>query len=131
MNRLQGVVASVEASGDIRLVGVCVEEEIFSIVVIESRDDHLTVGQKVFLLFKETEVAIAKDFQGKISLRNQFKGLIESIEKGKILSEISLNYKGNIINSIITTRSVEDLELKKGDRATAFVKTNELMISVD
>jgi molybdate transport system regulatory protein len=131
MNKLKGTVASIESSGDIRLIGVSVEEEIFSIVVIENKENHLDIGQIVFLLFKETEVAVAKDFQGKISLRNQFKGKVEAIERGKILSEISINFKGNIINSIITTRAVEDLGLNEGDLATAFVKTNELMISID
>lgn len=131
MNKLKGIVASVESSGEIRLIGVLVEGDLFSIVVIEDKENTLEIGRQVFLLFKETEVAIAKDFNGKISLRNQLKGKVEGIEKGKILSEISLNYKGNIINSIITTNAVLDLDLKEGDQATAFVKTNELMISLD
>src|SRR5688500_15621164 len=124
MNKLPGVVSSIKSSGDICLVEVLVEGHLFSAVVIENIDTLFKIDQDVFVLFKETEVAIAKNFIGKISLRNQFEGFVEAIEEGVILSQIKLNFKGRIINSIITTGSVKDLALQVGEKATAFVKTN-------
>ena len=130
MNKLPGIVSSIKSSGDICLLEVLVEGHLFSVVVIENINTFKS-GQHLFVLFKETEVAIAKGFIGKISLRNQFEGLIESIDEGVILSQVRLNFKGKLINSIITTGSVKDLDLRVGERATAFVKTNELMLSAN
>lgn len=131
MNKLPGVVSSIKSSGDICLVEVLVEGQLFSVVLIENIDTLFKIEQDVFVLFKETEVAIAKNFNGKISLRNQFEGFVESIKEGAILSQIKLNFKGRTINSIITTGSVKDLALQVGEKATAFVKTNELMLSIN
>ena len=74
---------------------------------------------------KETEVSIAKDFNGKISLRNRIKSKIVEIEKGKVLSKIFLDFNGIEICSIITTRSVENLELEIGETVTGLIKANE------
>jgi molybdopterin-binding protein len=35
----------------------------------------------------------------------------------------------NLIESVITTRSAQELKLKKGDQVTAVVKATEVMIS--
>jgi molybdate transport system regulatory protein len=130
MNKLPGIVSSVKSSGELCLLEVLVEESLFSAVVIENIDTFKN-GQEVVVLFKETEVAIGKDFIGKISLRNQFEGFVEEIVEGDILSQVWLNFKGKIISSIITTSSIKDLDLKVGERAIGFVKTNELMLSIN
>lgn len=80
------------------------------------------------MVFKETELSIAKEFHGKLSIRNRFISKIKSIETGKILSEVKLDYKGNLISSVITTASCESLELDSGIEVIGLLKTNELML---
>ncbi len=64
-----------------------------------------------------------------INVRNQFKGVIKEILLGEVLSEIDVQTASGIVTSVITTRSVRDLELKVGSEVIAFVKSTEVSIA--
>lgn len=63
------------------------------------------------------------------SARNQFKGTIREISLGDVLSEIDVQTAAGIVTSVITTRSVKDLELAVGSEVIAFVKSTEVSIA--
>lgn len=130
MNRLPATISGIETSRQISLVDLTVGEDLFSCVIIETPEtaSYLRIGNTVTLLFKETEVSIAKDWQGQISLRNRMAAEVRRIDSGGVLSRIVLDYRGKEIISIITTRSVRKLGLKIGDSVTAMVKANEVSI---
>ena len=66
----------------------------------------------------------------KLSARNHLKGIIEEIETDKVVAHIVIRVgEDNLIESIITRRSVDELALKKGDTVTAVVKATEVMVS--
>ncbi|MCK9739554.1 TOBE domain-containing protein [Pseudomonas syringae] len=48
-----------------------------------------------------------------INVRNQFKGTIKEIVHGDVLSEIDVQTASGVVTSVITTRSVKELELAK------------------
>jgi molybdopterin-binding protein len=62
-----------------------------------------------------------------INVRNQFKGVIKEILIGEVVSEIDVQTASGIVTSVITTRSVRDLELKVGSEVIAFVKSTEVV----
>ena len=64
-----------------------------------------------------------------INVRNQFKGVIKEILLGEVVSEIDVQTASGIVTSVITTRSVRDLELKVGGEVIAFVKSTEVSIA--
>ncbi|MCS3515856.1 MULTISPECIES: TOBE domain-containing protein [Pseudomonas] len=64
-----------------------------------------------------------------INVRNQFKGVIKDILLGEVVSEIDVQTASGIVTSVITTRSVRDLELKVGSEVIAFVKSTEVSIA--
>ena len=64
-----------------------------------------------------------------INVRNQFKGVIKEILIGEVVSEIDVQTASGIVTSVITTRSVRDLELKVGSEVIAFVKSTEVSIA--
>ena len=64
-----------------------------------------------------------------INVRNQFKGVIKEILQGDVVSEIDVQTASGIVTSVITTRSVRDLELKVGSDVIAFVKSTEVSIA--
>lgn len=64
-----------------------------------------------------------------INVRNQFKGVISAIVEGQVVSEIDVQTASGIVTSVITTRSVRDLELKIGSEVIAFVKSTEVSIA--
>ncbi|MGE4295501.1 MAG: molybdopterin-binding protein [Campylobacterales bacterium] len=130
MNRLAGTVAAVETDGALSLVDVAVGESLFSALVVETPDQcgYLAIGCAVELLFKETEVAIAKDLTGAISLRNRHRAVIESLRFGGLLCEVTFKCEGVQVISLITARSAKRLELAVGDTVEWLIKANEISL---
>lgn len=130
MNKLEGKIARIESCENMSLVNVEVDGDIFSSVVLETplSSAYLKEGNRIAILFKETEVSIGKNLTGMLSIRNRFRSRIKSIEKAEILSRVVLEYKGRTIVSIITTGSVDRLDLKAGEEVEWLVKTNEVSL---
>ena len=128
MNKLPGTISKIQQSGAILLVDVDVEGVLFSAMLIESatQPEWLQTGNSIELIFKETEVSLAKNLSGLISTRNRMKCEITQIELGELLSKIDLKFQRFQISSAITTRSVNLLKLKIGDQVEALVKANEI-----
>jgi len=51
-----------------------------------------------------------------INVRNQFKGIIKEILEGEVVSEVDVQTASGIVTSVITTRSVRDLEFEGRQR---------------
>ena len=65
-----------------------------------------------------------------INVRNQFRGRIKEIIEGPVLSEIDVETpSGLLVTSVITTRSVRELELAVGKEVIALVKSTEVSIA--
>ena len=130
MNKLSGTIIHVESTKTIALVDVQVHDDIFSAIVLDTLENnsYLKKGSVVTLLFKEAEVSIGKNLSGLISLRNRIASHVKSIERSPILSKIILDYQDNEIVSIITTRSVDRLDLKTGEPIEWLVKANEMTL---
>lgn len=130
MNKLSGTITKIQQSGAILLVDIEVNGHGFSAMLIESasKPDWLYDGNSVNLIFKETEVALAKNLSGIISMRNRMKCSVRQIERGELLSKIDLKFGDYMIASAITTRSVDSLGLKIGDEVEALVKSNEVSL---
>ncbi len=130
MNKLPAIITAIQQSGTILLVDAEVDGQGFSALLIESinRPEWLDVGKAVVLVFKETEVSLAKELQGKISMRNRMKCKVLKVDKGEILSMITLQFNHFTIVSAITTRSVNSLQLEIGDEVDALVKANEVSL---
>lgn len=67
----------------------------------------------------------------KISTRNQFPGIVKSVQKGAVNAEVILDIGGAEIASIITNRSVDFLELKSGCEAIALIKAPWVILSTE
>ena len=130
MNQLTGKIISIESSTAMSIFDVDIDGDILSAVVLETQQSaaYLKIGERVTLAFKETEVAIAKDLAGMISLRNRVKATIKNIQEEKVLTKITLQSKSAKIVSIISTRSSRRMNLKIGDRVEWLVKTNEMSV---
>lgn len=131
MNTLKGKIAEVKVHESLSLVRVEVNGQLFSAIVIDTPDtvDYLRTGINVKLIFKETEVILARGNELNISLQNRFFGPVIAVESGDLLSKVVVNAKQGEITSIITTNAVRQLEIEVGTEVTALVKTNEMMLS--
>ena len=131
MNTLKGKIAEVKVHESLSLVRVEVNGQLFSAIVIDTPDtvDYLQTGVNINLIFKETEVILARGNELNISLQNRFFGPVIAVESGDLLSKVVVNAKQGEITSIITTNAVRQLEIEVGTEVTALVKTNEMMLS--
>jgi molybdopterin-binding protein len=64
-----------------------------------------------------------------LSARNHLKGKVTDVKLGDVMAHITIKVGQNVIESVITRQSAEELNIKKGDTVTAVVKATEVMIS--
>jgi molybdopterin-binding protein len=62
------------------------------------------------------------------SIRNEMPGTVKELISDKVLSEIIVETRIGEITAIITTRSVQDMGLKVGDRVAALVKATNVSL---
>jgi molybdopterin-binding protein len=65
-----------------------------------------------------------------LSARNHLKGETTDV-LGMVTALITVKVGDNLVESVITKRSAEELGLKKGDKVTAVIKATEVMIQKD
>jgi molybdopterin-binding protein len=65
----------------------------------------------------------------KLSARNQIKGKVVRVEKGRTTGHVEIDIgKGVIITASITNEAINELKLKKGDKAFAIIKASDVMV---
>jgi molybdopterin-binding protein len=62
------------------------------------------------------------------SIRNRLAGTIEKIVSDNVVSEVVIRTAAGSIASIITTGSVQRMNLKQGDNVFAIVKATEVSV---
>lgn len=135
MNVLPGEIIGIDTEEGISLVKIRLETLVFTSIVLDTPADnpYLVMGHAVNLLFKETEVIIARS-PITVSVRNRIECSIKKIRPGKLLCELELVLAGMDtghyeIRSIITSEACRQLELKENDKVIALIKTNEVSLS--
>lgn len=66
-----------------------------------------------------------------LSARNHLKGEVTDVLLGTVTALITVKVGNDVIESVITKRSAEELKLKKGDKVTEVIKATEVMIQKD
>ncbi len=105
------------------------------ITTSSARELNLQAGVPVLALFKATEVSIAKlasasgqpADDSSIRVPDRFRGEVKSITPGPVVSEVEV--PGGTVAAVITTSSLEDLELTPGSEVLAIVKSTEVAVA--
>lgn len=66
-----------------------------------------------------------------LSARNQLQGTVEEVQLGGVMAHVAVRVGENLIESVITRRSAEELALKKGDTVKVVIKSTEVMLQKD
>jgi molybdopterin-binding protein len=66
-----------------------------------------------------------------LSARNHLKGEVTDVLLGTVTALVTLKVGNDVIESVITRHSAEELKLAKGDKVTAVIKATEVMIQKD
>ena len=65
---------------------------------------------------------------GMISTRNRIPGKVKSVTSDRVVSEVIVETAIGELASIITSRSVQTMQLKEGDDVLVMIKATEAMI---
>ncbi|UAB82618.1 tobe domain protein [Zunongwangia sp. SCSIO 43204] len=132
MNNLSGKIKNIKNSEYISEVSIELENNsIFNVFLVETPQtaSYLNLGQKINLLFKETEVIISKNLMPEISVQNQLKAEIIKIKSGKILSKIVLKSAVGKIKSLLSSTLLQQMNFAESQEVLILVKANEIMLS--
>lgn len=64
-----------------------------------------------------------------LSARNQLPGVIEQVQFGSIMAHIVVRVGENLVESVITRTSAEEMGLRIGDEVRVIIKSTEVMIA--
>lgn len=131
MNCITGAIVAVHHQESIVLVDVSCKGLLLSALQLDNREmpQRWQAGQEVNVLFNETEVALAKNLNGELSMRNRLPGKIIAIEHGEVLCRVLFELDGAAnekISAVITARSALAMRLQVADPIEGLVKSTEM-----
>jgi molybdopterin-binding protein len=63
-----------------------------------------------------------------LSARNRLEGKVTEIESGGVMTHVVVRVGKNVVESVITKRSAEEMKLKVGDTVNVVIKSTEVML---
>jgi molybdopterin-binding protein len=63
-----------------------------------------------------------------LSARNRLEGKVVEIQLGGVMAHVVVEVGKNLVESVITKRSVDEMNLKVGDKVSAVIKSTEVML---
>ena len=63
-----------------------------------------------------------------LSARNKLEGKVVEIQLGSVMAHVVVSVGNNLIESVITKRSADEMKLKVGDSVSAVIKSTEVML---
>jgi molybdopterin-binding protein len=66
-----------------------------------------------------------------LSARNRLEGKITELQLGGVMAHVVIKVGDNLIESVITKRSADEMKLKVGDTVSAIIKSTEVMLEKD
>ncbi len=114
----------VTTSGGDRIVAIVTEGSVAAL--------GLAVGKPAIAYVKAPWVMVlAGDGGVKFSARNQLAGVVDSVQKGAVNSDIAIKLTGgSLVHAVITNEAVMELGLKPGMPACALIKASHVVLGV-
>ena len=111
------------AGGD-RIVAIVTEGSVAAL--------GLAVGKPALAYVKAPWVMVlAGDGGVKFSARNQLAGVVDSVHKGAVNSDVAIRLAGGtLVHAVITNEAVLELGLKPGVPACALIKASHVVLGV-
>ncbi len=132
MNRIEGQISNIQKHKQLIRVEIRVAKDSFYAIILDLGPDagyRPVLRKTCSILFKETEVSIATDEAHQISISNRIPCILLDVEKEKILCRIKLQYEDVILFATLSSSEWERLNIKIGNKVTALVKENEVMLA--
>jgi molybdate transport system regulatory protein len=132
-NRLPGIVTDVTpgeamATVKVRLGG---GQELTAAITLDAvKDLGLAAGAAVTALVKSTDVALATESVGGLSIRNQLPGTVTDVTAGEAMATVKVSVEGAELTAAITKESAAELGLAPDSAVTALIKSTEVALAI-
>jgi len=102
-----------------------------SVIITSSsvEDMQLEVGDDVDVIFKASDVIVAKELSGQISARNIMHGTVSDVREGFPLALVTIDTGEDKVSAELTLSSLKDMNIKIGDELDAVIKSSELILA--
>lgn len=127
MNILPATIKSILSSEQLCCVNVQIGTDEFHLFLVEVLDEKRFLNTNVRITFKETEV-ILLPAETIISSANSATALIEKIEHGSVLTQVTLIYQTMSITALVATPLFEPLHVSKGDTIAWMLQPSEISL---
>ena len=127
MNSIKAIVNKIHHVDGLNIVEFDFDSIILSMMGLEL-SSNIKIGTSVILGAKPSHITIAKDINIEISYSNRLPTKIIDINRGQLLCTVVMLYKEAKIESLITKKSLEKMNLQIGDDVVTLIKSSELFI---
>jgi molybdopterin-binding protein len=90
-----------------------------------------TVIPRRFVFLLDSAIVQAYSLPMTLSARNRLVGKIVELQLGGVMAHVVVRVGENLIESVITKRSADEMKLKVGDMVSAIIKSTEVMLEKD
>lgn len=102
-----------------------------SVIITSSsvEEMQLAIGDAVDVIFKASDVIVAKDLSGQISARNRMRGTVSDVREGFPLALVTIDTGEDKVSAELTLSSLKDMNIKIGDELEVVIKSSELILA--
>lgn len=126
MNTLQATITALTASQHLSCICVAVGADTFHLLLAEVSNAEDLLHTNVTLAFKETEVILSKVFAP--TTANIQRASVQHVERGIVLSQITLSYVDVSITALVATLTFDTLQISEGDDLYWMVQPSEISL---
>ncbi|MCM3921355.1 TOBE domain-containing protein [Frankia sp. AiPs1] len=132
-NQLTGTVADITVGAVMSTVLIALPggQNVTAAVTVDAiKELDLSAGSTVEVLIKSTDVSLTTGSVDGLSIRNQLRGTISSLETGGAMAVAHIALEnGGELTSAITLAAATDLGLAEGSSVTALIKSTEVALA--
>ena len=127
MNKVAATITNIESVDTVNIVSFDVKGQTIQMMALEL-DAELSIGSKVIVGAKATNVVLAKEKVEQISISNQLEVSVAEISMGTLLCSVTFDLAGELWESLITRESALRVGLSANEKIVALIKSSELSI---
>ena len=127
MNKLSVKIEKIDKTDKLHVITCKLGCQRIKVVSLELRDT-IKIGSSVELSVKSTNISLAKNFTGELSIANQLTAKVTAIDKGDLLSAVQVDLEGFSLECLLTLEATLSMGLSVGDDVMVLIKGSEVFV---
>ena len=128
MNRIVAKVTTVTAKDSLHLVECHTQDNTQLFVLTLELPHSLTQGDTLSLHIKATAITLSLKPSTHLSFANELTTTVESIEKGEIVSMVTLRFEEQLLEVMVLRHICDTLAIQTGDTLYALLHASDISI---